>query len=155
MTLTQQIQADFITALKGKNTQTKDALALIKAALLNEQKKSNNQELDDAQALNVLVKMVKQRKDSITEFTKGNRLDLVAKEQGELDVISQYLPKQLSLDEIKTNLTAMLGPEGLATLKTKQGIGKARGAFGKQFNGQFEVDDLVQALNDLANEQTA
>lgn len=150
MSLQERVQKDFTDALLCKDTKKKMALSLVKAAFINELKKDGSETLSDEKSLDVLVKMVKQRKDSITEFTKGGREDLVVKEQEELDVISEYLPKQMDTNEIEVAIRQMLGDTDLETLKTAQGKGKLRGAFTKQYKGQFDTNDLVTVLDKLS-----
>jgi len=84
----------------------------------------NRDTVDDAKALQIINKMIKQRKDSIAQFTDGGRADLAEKEQLEVDVLSKYKPTQLSDTEIATKVTAAIAESGAATM---QDIGKVMG----------------------------
>ncbi len=84
------------TAWKAGDNGKRDTLRLVIASVENARIASKTDELDDQEVLRVIQKEAKQRKESISEFTKGNRQDLVEKEQAELDVISLYLPEEMS-----------------------------------------------------------
>lgn len=99
MNLQKQINQDFISAMKNKETQKVSVLRMLKSALKNKEielKKS----LTDQEAGEIVVKEVKQRKDSIEEFTRGDRPELAQKEKSEITVLEKYMPKQLSEAEI-------------------------------------------------------
>lgn len=84
------------TAWKAGDNGKRDTLRLVISSVENARIASKADELDDQEVLRVIQKEAKQRKESISEFTKGNRQDLVEKEQAELDVISLYLPEEMS-----------------------------------------------------------
>ena len=84
------------TAWKAGDNGKRDTLRLVIASVENARIASRTDELDDQEVLRVIQKEAKQRKESISEFIKGNRQDLVEKEQAELDVISLYLPEEMS-----------------------------------------------------------
>ena len=84
----------------------------------------NKDTASDAQALQIINKMIKQRKDSIAQFTDGGRADLAEKEQLEVDVLSKYKPTQLSDEEITTKVNAAIADSGAASM---QDIGKVMG----------------------------
>ena len=96
-----RINEDVKAAMRSKDKERLGALRLIQAAF--KQKEVDERiELNDEQTLAILDKMAKQHRDSITQFEKANRNDLVEVEQKELDIIEEYLPAQLSEDEINT-----------------------------------------------------
>jgi len=95
-----KIEAGMVTAAKGKDKIRLSALRLIKSALHNK-KIDARRELNEEEALQVLSSMVKQRKDSIEQFTKGGRMDLVEKEEKELQVIQEFMPEQMSKEDIE------------------------------------------------------
>ena len=99
--LIEKISTELTDAMKQKNEPKKTALRMIKAAIRNEEIASQTT-LDDQGILNVISKMSKQYNDSITQFKSANREDLVQKEQTELNVLLEYLPQQLSEEEIAT-----------------------------------------------------
>jgi uncharacterized protein YqeY len=94
-----QIMNDMKSFMKSKDMDRLAAIRLLQAAI--KQKEIDEQiELDDSQVLAVIEKMLKQRKDSIEAFTKANRQDLVDKESFEVSILSQYMPEQMSEDEL-------------------------------------------------------
>jgi uncharacterized protein YqeY len=99
MSLVKQVNDDFVVAFKEKNTIGKMALSNLKSKL-SDAEKIKKSELTDDEALKVIVSIAKTRNQSIQEFTKANRMDLVESEKSELDVIEKYLPKQMTEDEI-------------------------------------------------------
>jgi len=98
--LQEQIEKDFVAAFKARDEVTKAALGNAKAAIKNVEvdKKSA---LTDAEVMAVLAKKVKQHKDSISEFEKGNRADLVANEMAQMKVLEKYLPKQMEESDVR------------------------------------------------------
>ena len=89
------------TAWKAGDNGKRDTLRLVIASVENARIASKTDEIDDQEVLRVIQKEAKQRKESISEFTKGNRQDLVEKEQAELDVISLYLPEEMSDEKLE------------------------------------------------------
>lgn len=103
--LYEQIQADIATAMKARDAQKTTTLRTIfselkKHAIDNRTDGSSGTAVVDAEAIKVLKRLEKQRRDSIEQFEKGGRQDLVEKEKGELAIISAYLPQQMSAQEI-------------------------------------------------------
>tara|TARA_B100000686_G_C16210420_1_gene675124 strand:- start:128 stop:586 length:459 start_codon:yes stop_codon:yes gene_type:complete len=94
--LLSSLRDDMKTAWKAGDNGKRDTLRLVIASVENARIASRTDELDDQEVLRVIQKEAKQRKESISEFIKGNRQDLVEKEQAELDVISLYLPEEMS-----------------------------------------------------------
>jgi len=93
-------RTEMTTAWKAGNTQRRDALRLLIAAI-DYARIDLGHPLNDEETTKVLQKEAKQRRDSITEFSAANRMDLVAKEQGELDAIVEFLPQQMSEEELR------------------------------------------------------
>ena len=89
------------TAWKAGDNGKRDTLRLVITSVENARIASKADELNDQEVLRVIQKEAKQRKESISEFTKGNRQDLVEKEQAELDVISLYLPEEMSDEKLE------------------------------------------------------
>jgi uncharacterized protein YqeY len=99
--LLSSLRDDMKTAWKAGDNGKRDTLRLVIASVENARIASKTDELDDQEVLRVIQKEAKQRKESISEFTKGNRQDLVEKEQAELDVISLYLPEEMSDEKLE------------------------------------------------------
>jgi uncharacterized protein YqeY len=99
VSIKEQIMNDMKSFMKSKDMDRLGAIRLLQAAI--KQKEIDEQiELDDSQVLTVIEKMLKQRKDSIEAFTKANRQDLVDKENLEVSILSQYMPEQISENEL-------------------------------------------------------
>ena len=144
MSLKETIQEHVKEAMRAKDKARLATLRLITAAI--KQKEVDERiELDDAAVLGVLEKMVKQRNDSIEQFTKAARDDLIQKEQEELDIIKTYLPEQLSEDEIAAIIDAAISATGAAGMKD---MGKVMGEVKPKVAGQADmglVSKLVKA----------
>jgi uncharacterized protein len=99
-TLSEQIRSDMLDATRARNNVLRDTLRLMVAAVENGRIDAGH-ELTDDEVLRVLQKEAKQRRESIVEYRKGNREDLVQQEQQELDIIETYLPAQFSEEEVR------------------------------------------------------
>ena len=135
MNLKGQITDDVKTAMKAGDKDRLKVLRLITAAL-KQVEVDERRELDDADVLGILTKMVKQRRDSITQFTDGNRKDLADIESAEIEIIGTYLPEQLSddeLDELVDEAIATSGAEGI------RDMGKVMGAIKSKAQGKADM----------------
>ena len=146
MPIVEQIAADLTTAMKAQQTLKTSVLRMAKSALKNKEidKKAP---LDEAEAAKVLQGLVKQREDSIFQFRKANRPELVQKEEKELDVLKAYLPAEASDADIEKAVEKALAETGAATPKD---MGKAMKAAmaalqaaGKPVDGK-KVNDAVR-----------
>lgn len=118
MSLIETINQDLTAALKDKQADRLQVLRLLKTAFVNEKIKVGH-ELDEAEALKVVQREAKQRRDSITQYQSGGREDLAAAERAELAVIEEYLPQQLSQEELGRlidQVVADLGATGPAQM---------------------------------------
>ena len=122
MSLQQQIDNDLKEAMKAKQAERLGVLRLLKAALKNVaiEKGGAAAVLDDAEAMAVVRKQVKQRQDSIEGFTKGNRPELAAKEQAEMEILNTYLPKAMSPEDLAALVKEAIVEAG-ATSKAQMG----------------------------------
>ncbi|PKO84871.1 MAG: glutamyl-tRNA amidotransferase [Betaproteobacteria bacterium HGW-Betaproteobacteria-11] len=111
MTLKTRIADDWKAAMKAGERARKDALSLLLAAIKQKQV-DERIELDDAGVIAVIDKMLKQRKDSITQYTAAQRPELAAAEQFEADVLTAYMPQPMSESEIKAIIAAAIGESG-------------------------------------------
>lgn len=94
-----RIQKDYIEAFKAKNTLKKDVLGLLKGAILNA-KIDKKEDLTDEEITNLVEKQVKLRKDSIEEYKKAGKMDTVDTLNEEVDILMEYMPEQLSVEEV-------------------------------------------------------
>jgi len=100
MSIAQKLEADIITAMKAREAQKLEALRMVKSALKSKEI-DKREPLTEAEEQKVLGTLINQRKDSVEQFTKGNRPELAAKEAEEIKLIEAYLPQSASADEVK------------------------------------------------------
>lgn len=136
MTLQEQITRALKDAMKAKDSLRLEALRAIKSALLLEQTSGNSQgELNEAQEIKLLQKLVKQRKESAAIFREQNRVDLAEPEEAQAAVIQSFLPEQLSESEIATVITEIITTLGASGM---QDMGKVMGQASKQLAGKAD-----------------
>ena len=147
MSLKQQIDNDIKKAMLAKNKEELEALRSIKSLiLLAETEKGGASDISSDMENKLLMKAAKQRKESADIFQQQNRKDLADRELFQLEVISRYLPKQLSEEEIKTSLKTIIDEVGA---KGPQDMGKVMGIATKKLAGQADgkvISDLVKKL---------
>ena len=112
--MVEQLEKDMIEAMKNKEKERLTVIRMVKASLKQEQI-DHKKEINDELLIDVVNKQIKMRKDSIVEFEKGNRNDLVEKTQAEIDILMNYLPEQLSSEEVSKIIDEIfdeIKPEG-------------------------------------------
>ena len=149
MSLEQQIMADLKTAMLAKNETAMRSLRAIKAAILNAKTAEGaSGELNETDEIKILQKQVKQRKDSLEIFEKQNRPDLALKETEENAIIEKYLPKQMSEDEVKAELSNIIKEIGAAS---PADFGKLMGAATKKLGGKVDGKTISTLARQLLN----
>jgi len=147
MTLEERINADLKTAMLAKDEAGLRGIRAIKSAiLLAKTEKGSDGTISPEREVQMLQKLVKQRRDSITEFEKANRQDLIAKEQEEVNVIEKYLPAMMSEEEVREVVKAAIATTGATTQKE---MGKVMGIVSKQLAGKADnklVADIIKSL---------
>jgi uncharacterized protein YqeY len=140
MTLVEQIQKDIVTAMKAKDEARLSALRMVKSALqLRAVEKMSP--LDDKEAQAVLATLIKQRKESVEQFTKGGRQEMADKEAAEIIVIESYLPKEAAEADVEAGVKAVIAEMGSPTIKEMGTVMKNAMA---RFNGAgMRVDGKV------------
>jgi uncharacterized protein len=116
MRLRDQINTDLTSAMKSKNAERLSVLRMMKSAIRNREIDSR-QELEDPQTIQVLLSLIKQRKDSIEQFTRGGRPELADKEAAEIKVIEEYLPAAVSDEEIEKIVGEVIQETGVTSVK--------------------------------------
>ena len=116
MSLVDQIQKDIVTAMKSRDEARLSTLRMVKSALMNK-KVEKMAELDEKESQQVLSTLIKQRKDSVEQFTKGGRQEMADKEAAEIVLIETYLPKAASEADIITGVKAVIAEMGAPTMK--------------------------------------
>ena len=148
MSVRQQMEADLKAAMKGRDTETRDALRFVISAFKYAEIDARR-ELNDDEQQKVLRQQVKQRQDSIEQFRAGNRQDLVDKEEAQLRVLGRYLPQQMSDDELATFVASGIEETGAAGPKD---MGKVMGHLNKLADGRVDGRRLSTAVKEaLAN----
>ena len=147
MSLKEQLTEDMKTAMKAKEAgkQRLGVIRLVRGAV-RQLEIDGKKELDDAGVLAVLSKEVKQRRDSIEEFRKGGREDLVKQNEEEIAILMEYLPQQLSEDEVRSLVKEAVEASGASTAKD---MGKVMKVLMPKVKGRADgklVNDLVRGM---------
>ena len=145
MTLTKQIVADLTAAMKAQDAGRTSTLRMVKAAMMNRQIEKGS-ELDDDDMQKLLRSLVKQRRDSIEQYEKAGRQELVDKEKAELEVIETYLPQAASRDEIEQAVAAAIAETSATSMKDMGKVMKAAqtALSGKNADGKT-ISEIVKA----------
>lgn len=137
-----KINADIKTAMKAGEKQKVGTLRLINAAIQSAEIEAKK-DLDDAAILAVMTKMVKQRRDSIAQYTSGGRPELAATEQAEIDIIEAYLPKQMGDAAVTAAIAEAIKETGAASPKD---MGKVMGVLKAKYTGQMDFQKASAAV---------
>ena len=146
MSLSDQISEQIKTAMKAKDQASLRALRGIKAALLNLKTAEGGKEVTAVDEMSALVKMAKQRKDSLTIYKEQGREDLAIIEEEELAVIETFLPAQMSEEDVAKEIEAIMAQTGATTMKD---MGKVMGMANGKLKGRADgkmIADLVKKL---------
>lgn len=145
MTLMERLLEDMKTAMKSKDQLRLSVIRLAKAAIMN-LKIARGHELSDQEVIEVLAKEAKQRQDSIAEYEKVGRADVVQTLRNEIEIIKEYLPAQLSEEEIRELVKAAIAETGATG---KKDIGKVMGALMPKTKGRADGKIVNQIVNSL------
>ena len=147
MRLEQKVMTELKTAMLAKDEKALRSLRAIKAAiLLAKTSEGGGGELKEEDETKLLQKLVKQRKDSLEIYQQQNRIDLAQKEKEEIEIIEKFLPKQLSADELKAEVSAIINEVGASS---PADMGKVMGAATKKLAGKADgktISGLVKEL---------
>ena len=148
MTLNKQIVADLTAAMKAQDANRTSTLRMVKAAMMNRQIEKGS-ELDDDDMQKLLRSLVKQRRDSIEQYEKAGRQELVDKEKGEIEVIETYLPQAASQEEIEQAVVAAIAETGASSMRDMGKVMKAVQAAlaGKNADGKLVSEVVKSKLN--------
>ena len=138
MTLRERINDDMKTAMKARDSEKLGAIRLLQAAL-KQKEVDERVDIGDDIVLAIVDKMLKQRKDSIEQYTAGKRMDLVAKEQFEVTVLQAYMPAQLSEVELAAVLDQVIAETGATSAKD---MGKVMNALRPRVAGRADMAKL-------------
>ncbi len=144
-TLKERLQADIRAAMKEGDSEQRNTLRLMLAAIQQEEV-DRQTELDDAGVQAVLTKQAKQRRESIADYEAAGRTEMVAKEQAELAVIANYLPQMMSREEIEQAATAVIAQVGATDIKS---MGAVMGKLMPQVQGKADGRLVNEVVRDL------
>lgn len=144
MSLQAEVMDAMKTAMKAKDSKSLEALRAVKSAILLAQTQSGaKEELTEAEELKLLQKLVKQRKDSAAIFTEQGREDLAAPELEQAEVISQFLPAQMSEEEIAEVVDQIIAQTGASSMKD---MGKVMGMANSQLAGKADGGTIAKLV---------
>lgn len=146
MSLKAKLMDDLKTAMKEKDTVKKSTVTLVRSAI-KQVEVDTREELNDEQIIEIIARQVKQRRDSIEEFKKGDRQDLVEQSEKELAILMEYLPQQLTEEEVKDIVTAVIEETGASSMKEMgkvmpQVIARTKGRADGKLVSQFVKEAL-------------
>ena len=150
MALKDQIIADMTAAMKAKDAARTSTLRMLKAAIMNREKEGGDA-LTDEDVTKLLRSQMKQRRDSVEQYQKGGRQDLVDKEQAELAIIETYLPQGASQEEIDAAVANAIGETGASSMKDMGAVMKAAMAnlAGRNADGKMVSETVKAKLSSL------
>ena len=137
-----RIQEDVKTAMRAKEAQRLGTLRLLTAAI-KQQEVDNRIELDDTQIVAIISKMLKQRQESIAQYTQGNRPDLAATEAAEIEILKEYLPAALSPEEISASIDSAIAT---VSPQSAQDMGKVMAILKTQLTGRADLSDVSKQV---------
>ena len=142
--LKEKLMEDLKEAMRSKNEIKKNTVQMVRAAILQIEKDKGIQ-VEDDRILEIIAKEVKSKKDALKDFEKAERQDLIDQTNQEIEVLQQYLPKQLSREEIKVELEKIITEIGAATMKDM-------GAIMKEAKAKMGASADGKTINEVAKE---
>lgn len=142
--MVEKLEKDMIEAMKNKDKDRLTVIRMVKASLKQEQI-DHKKEINDDLLIDVVNKQIKMRKDSISEFEKGNRQDLIEKTQAEIEVLLAYLPEQLSKEEVLKIIDEIfkeVNPEG------PKDMGKVMGLAQEKLKGKADMKEVSTIIRE-------
>ena len=143
--LTEKIRADMTEAMKAQDKERLSTIRMLQSAVKNEQINAGH-ELSDEEAMSVIRKAVKQRQDSVEQYTKGNRPELAAKETAEINVLQAYLPAEMTDEELEMHLRGIVADTGA---QSKKDMGKVMKEATARFKGRADGKKIQEIVSRL------
>jgi uncharacterized protein YqeY len=143
--LTEKVRADMTAAMKAQEKERLSTIRMLQSALKNEQINAGH-ELSDEEAMAVIRKAVKQRQDSIEQYTNAGRAELADKERSEMDLLKTYLPAELSEEELEAGVREIIASTGA---QSKKDLGKVMKEATARYRGRADgkkIQELVSRL---------
>ena len=143
--LKEKLLEDLKECMKTKNTVRKNAIQMVRAAILQVEK-DNQVSLEDNQIIEIIAKESKKRKDSLEDYEKSGREDLIAQVKEEIEILSEYLPKQLSEEELEQIIKEIIQQENATSMKDMGKVMKsAKEKIGARADGKT-INEIVKRL---------
>ena len=140
MSLRNKIDEDYKQSIKNKDQQKVDTLRLIRSAIkdkdISTRTSENKEGINDAEIMSLLINLIKQRKDSIEQFQKAKRDDLIKNEQSEIEIINEYLPKQKTQEETEKIINEIITTNNLKSIKD---MGKLMSTIKNDYAGEVDM----------------
>lgn len=140
MSLRNKIDEDYKQSIKNKDQQKVDTLRLIRSAIkdkdISTRTSENKEGINDAEILSLLINLIKQRKDSIEQFQKAKRDDLIKNEQSEIEIIKEYLPQQKTQEETEKIINEIITTNNLESIKD---MGKLMSIIKNDYAGEVDM----------------
>lgn len=145
MTLKERLDADFRDAMKKRETVRKETISFVRAAI-KQYEVDNREDIDDAGVAAILAKQVKMRKDALADFALAGRTDLVDAYNAEIDVLQEYMPKQLTTEEIMDVVRVTAAEAGVESGSGKASMGRLMGSVMPKVKGVADGNAVRQAV---------
>lgn len=148
--ITDVISNAYKQAMLNKNEDRKRVINTLRAEIKNKEieLRSSQKELTDADVLSLIQKLIKQNKDAIQMFEEGNRQDLAERNEMEISILEEFLPKQLSNDEIDNIIQQEIEKNGYNSMKD---MGKLMGYFKSNYSGQVDMGYVSKKIKEILN----
>lgn len=146
MSLENTISEAIKTAMRAKDKVALDSLRAVKSQILLLKTEARDAEVTEEQEIAILQRMVKQRKDSYDQFTAQGRNDLAEVEEAQMKIIEQFLPKQLSAEELEAEMKSIIAETGAESMKD---LGKVMAAASKSLAGKSDGKSISEAAKRL------
>jgi hypothetical protein len=151
MALLDQINKDFVDAMKSRDEIKVSVLRMLKSALQNEKIKAGNN-LSDDDTVKVIQREIKQRRDSIETYEAGGRSELAAKEKAEIEVLTKYMPQQLSNEELTVIVKSAIEETGATSM---QEMGKVMGKVMPKIAGKADGNEVSAKVKELLDPESS
>ena len=145
--LKEKLLEDLKNSMKEKNVVRKNVILMVRAAILQVEK-DNHVELDDKQIIDIIAKESKKRKDSLGDYEKSGREDLINEIKEEIAILAEYLPKQLSVEEVETIVKEVISEVGATSMKD---MGKVMKAAKEKIGAASDGKTINEAVKKLIN----
>ena len=148
LSLQERINEDLKVYMKSKDTFKLGVVRMVKCAVQLEKINLKREELSDEEIIKLISKQIKMRKDSIAEFTKAGRLDLVQQNEKEIDVLKEYMPEEMSEEEVINIINEAISSTGASNIKE---MGKVMREVTPKVSGRFDMGRVSSIIKDKLN----